>query len=187
MKNWKDFSKFRFNFRGSQPKAAFSQKNYYIFRHGKTLANKEHRYYGKKSVFSAEILPEAVPVIKKLAEYLKAVDQSANFSSPIFRARQTVELVSEVTGKTFVFDNKLSEYSMEINESFNSFKKRIKEFVNNAELSEEENILICTHGSCISGLVNVLLGKRISLLMKYPEPGVLVVIKNGVIEYFDFN
>ena len=131
-------------------------KTYYIFRHGETYFSKNKIHYGE-SVYSAEILPEFVPTVKKLAEFLKGQIEDANFASPYLRTRQTVEIVREQTGKEFTFDDRLGEEMITTGkESYDDLIERLSGFMNDMEKSDDKVIALCSHGWPIAALVNLI-------------------------------
>lgn len=160
-------------------------KTYYIFRHGQTTATLNKRWYWNK-FYSAKILDEGKPSIIKLAEYLKHVKTDFNVCSPFLRCRQTAEIVSEVTGKVFVFDSRIQEYSFELPWMF---KKRLLSFIKDMEASKHTKILICTHAIDIEMLIQYLQNGHIRLRerMEAPLPGVLTIIKNKKSTVVNFN
>lgn len=162
-------------------------KTYYIFRHGETFATKAGTGYGVR-VFSAPILPEAHAALERMGAYLAQVENSYNISSEILRCRQTVEIISEKSGKSFVFDKRLNEFFLE---SFGHFKKRLQSVLADIEKQTAENILICTHGAGISGLISLLTPKKDMPaafdIFHYPMPGVLTIIKGETIQEVNFN
>ncbi len=160
-------------------------KTYYIFRHGQTTATLNKRWYWAK-FYSAKILDEGKPSIIKLAEYLKQVKTDFNVCSPFLRCRQTAEIVSEVTGKVFVFDSRIKEYSLELPWTF---KRRLLNFVKDMETSKHTKILICTHAIDIEMLIQYLQNGRIHLWERVtaPLPGVLTIITNKKSTVVNFN
>lgn len=162
----------------------FPMKTYYIFRHGETVATKRNTGYGTQ-IFSARILESAKPIITRMALSLKDIRSDLHLTSPILRCRQTAQLITLETGKKFTVDWRLTE----IMEPFPILKWRIKNFLNQAEKSGFQTILICTHGAVIAGLVAFLTkGDFIAGdLVNYPPPGTLIKVGNGKIEEFDFN
>lgn len=162
-------------------------KTYYIFRHGETFATKAGTGYGIR-VFSAPILPEAHAPLQRMGAYLKSIESSYNVSSQIHRCRQTVEIVGKESGKTFVFDKRLNEFFLE---SFGHFQKRLQSILTDIEKESAENILICTHGAGIAGLISLLTPKKDMPgafdVFHYPRPGVLTIIKGETIQEINFN
>src|SRR5689334_8674552 len=98
-------------------------QTYYIFRHGRAVRPGEH--YGNK-ILTAPLLSEYKEPVKRLAEFLKSIPQSRNFSSEIVRCRQTAEIITQVTGKEFIFDSRLNEF---YHEEFDILVKRAKLFL----------------------------------------------------------
>lgn len=159
-------------------------QTYYIFRHGKAIADGEE--YGDK-ILSASLLPESVPVIKRVAEFLKTVPESKNFSSEILRCKQTAEIVTSIIGKQFTFDRRLNEFYQE---SFTELSKRVELFLEEVCYSENGPFVICTHGAVISAMKHLILTKTYTLsdLYDYIQPGEMLIIKaNKEIEILNFN
>jgi broad specificity phosphatase PhoE len=159
----------------------------YIFRHGETYQTKHNVLYGKK-VYKSEILPEGIPAIKKLSEYLKKKKIPNNFSSPFLRCRQTVAIVSKITKKEFEYDNRLSEFIPE-NETLFSLEKRMRSFYDELTEKKLKKVAVCTHGYPISALVQLATKGHIreAELDNFPRPGVLIEIKNKKTRYTEFN
>lgn len=158
---------------------------YYIFRHGQTKNSKYHLPYPKDNRL-IKILPEAVPSLKKLAEYLKNVKSDYNVSSEYLRCRQSTDIVTKISGLNFERDRRLNEKSQE---SFEDFKKRVKSFLEDMEKENYKTVVICTHGAVIAAMRRLLLKKsvRVTNLPFYPKTGVLMIIKGNEIKYVDFN
>lgn len=160
-------------------------KTYYIFRHGETFATKSGGGYGVR-IFNAPILPEGKEAIEKMAKFLKAKDVDLSLSSPFKRCKQTVEIISGITGSEFKFDKRLSEFFLE---TFGHFKRRIKNLVDEVESSDYKSVAICTHGAVISGLTGFLTKGVFEVLSvpDYPDPGVLIIIRDHHLEEVNFN
>lgn len=158
---------------------------FYIFRHGETFATKSNSNYGF-TVFSAPILEEGKPVIIKMAKFLKKIPSDFNASSPLKRCRQTAEIVTEVTGKEFVFDKRLTEFFFETHWGF---ERRVKSFLDQIEKASYQNMMICTHGAVLMMLKRLLLKteKKKLNFFDYPKPGVLWIVENGKLEEINFN
>jgi broad specificity phosphatase PhoE len=161
------------------------KKTYYIFRHGLTQPVKEGRWYWG-SLYSAVILDEAKPSIIRIGNFLKNIDSDYNVTSPFKRCIQTSEIVTEITGKKFVPDRRLSEYTLELPWNF---KKRVMSFINEMENSEHKTIIICTHAVVLEMLIQYFTNGRLSLRhrFKLPLTGVLTIIKDKKISSKDFN
>src|SRR5437762_1931158 len=124
-------------------------KIFYIFRHGETFATKLEKGYGRK-VFSAPLLDEGHPAIERIGEYLKNIETDFNTSSNVKRCRQTVEIVSQISGKQFIFDKRLNEFFLE---TYWHFRRRIKGVLKDIDQKGFSSVCICTHGACIAMLV----------------------------------
>lgn len=162
-------------------------KKIYIFRHGITEAVKNGHSYGKK-VFTAEILPEAKPIIEHMSQYLKDIPDSLNLSSEFLRCQQTTKIVTEVTGKEFKTDPRLNEYAASFNELPHQFQKRIKSIYAEIEASTFEHIIICTHAAGIAALLKLISKSRWPwVLLRVVEPGVLIIADGKKLSQIDFN
>ncbi len=160
-------------------------KTYYIFRHGETFATLKNRGYGLK-IISASILESAKPVINKMALFLKNIPTDYNATSPYRRCLQTTQIITDITGKQFVIDKRLSEFFLE---TFGRLRNRVQNFINQMESSDHQTILICTHGAVMTAFISLLSKDefRARDLSDYPRPGILIKISNGQIEEYDFN
>ncbi len=161
-------------------------KTFYLVRHG--LATHSTTGYGDK-VYTAELLPEGIASIERLAAYLQTVPTDMNASSELIRCRQTAAIITKATAKTFVFDSRLNEYWPGSKEPFILFHDRIQNFLDELKTKKEKQILIVTHGAGIAAIKSFVLKKNfaISQLFDYPKTGALVIIKEGNIETIDFN
>lgn len=161
-------------------------KTFYLVRHG--LATHSTTGYGDK-VYTAELLPEGIPPIERMTDYLNNIPTNINTSSEIIRCRQTAEIITKKTGKEFVFDKRLNEYWSESKEPFEEFHDRIQNFLNEIAWKEEKNILVVTHGAVISAIKNFILHEEYSesKLYDFSKTGVLIIIKEGKVEEIDFN
>lgn len=160
----------------------------YIFRHGMTKQTKENLAYTPADFKTSPILEEGKPSLVKLAGYLKNIQTDANYTSPIERCIQTVEIVSEISGKNFFPNEMLTEYA-EWQESFVSLRDRAQNFIEYLEQQKIESSAVCTHGGVISALKYLLINKsyELSNLTDYPPPGVLTIIDGDKLEELDFN
>ncbi len=162
-----------------------SNNSYYIFRHGETFASKGNVDYGAKE-YITEILPEGVPAIQQLAEYLNTIQTTRNLTSELLRCVQTSGIVAEVTGKKFERFPLLNEF-LEV--SFVEFGLRMKKLVAELESKDNQTYLLCTHGAIISALKYLLTTGDYEKqnLMDYPKTGTLIVIKEAGVDLLDFN
>lgn len=160
-----------------------SSTRYYIIRHG--LATHSTTGYGDQ-ILTAQILPESIPIIEKIGQYLRNIRSDYNVRSEIFRCQQTAEIITRLGQKPFITDARLNEYNQE---SFEQLHDRVKSFLDEVESKNFHNVLICTHGSVISGLENFLLNGEFLLGQEftYPLPGQVSIIQNKQKELIDFN
>ncbi len=156
---------------------------FYIFRHAQSIPLGEE--YGSR-VLTAEVIPEFLPPIRRMADFLKTVPTDVQYSSEVLRCRQTAAIVTEMTGKHFTFDARLNEYNQE---TFEHFTERVRNFLDEVQRGSSSSILICTHGAVIAALKNFLLKNEFTKeeLLDYPDSGILLEIKNGHITKKDFN
>ncbi len=157
---------------------------YYIFRHG--MAIRPNESYGSR-VLTAELLPEGIPPIERLARYLLHVPSDYNACSEVLRCRQTAGIVTETTGKQFIIDPRLREYHQE---TFDQLSARVQEFATELETSSYQNALICTHGAVIAALKHYLTEGIFDRRHEtdYVQTGQMLVIHDdGTTEVLDFN
>jgi broad specificity phosphatase PhoE len=157
---------------------------YYLFRHGETYQTKYDLAYGDE-VLSARVLPEGKGAIQKMAKYLKDVKSDTNISSEVLRCRETVEIVSEISGKSFSYDGRLNEF---VEDDFELLAKRVKDFVESITKSGKESALICTHGGVMAGIKHFVIEGKFELpdLHDYPRPGVLEIIDGKKVKKINF-
>lgn len=170
---------------------------FYIFRHGETFSSiNNDSGYGDKQ-FTAEILPEGRVVIEKLAEYLAAAKPDHAASSEILRARQTADIVSNITGVKFKTDPRLNEMldenGLEPNYPYSGYfeekRAEVESFLDEMKKKNFRTVFVCTHGYVIAALKNLLVYNSFPLekVHDYPKPGVLIIVENGVAREIDFN
>jgi broad specificity phosphatase PhoE len=156
----------------------------YIFRHG--MAVHPNEGYGSR-VLTAELLPEGIPPIQRLARHLLHAPSNYQVCSEVLRCRQTAAIVTEATGKPFVIDPRLREYHQE---TFDELAERTKDFCDELERSSYENAMICTHGAVIAALKHYLTEGFFDRRHEtdYIQTGQLLVINDDkALEVFDFN
>lgn len=161
--------------------------NLYIFRHGATYFSKNHIPYGDQ-IETAEILPEGIPAIKRLAEHLKIIPSDKNLTSPFVRCVKTSGIVSETSGKQFEIDKELRDWDPR-SETTREMISRILRFTDRLRSGKYKSVCICTHGYPINALIAYFTKGEIkeSDLPKFPNTGVLSIIKSGKVKYKDFN
>ena len=152
--------------------------DYYIFRHAQTYYSKNKVEYGKHAK-DAEILPEGIPSIKRLANYLKEIPTDKNYVSSYKRCQETANIVTEITSKKFEVEERLRDYSPAFEETVEEMIERIKSFFESLNAAPYKSVAICSHGFPIGALKQLILGKTVDpqKLDDYPKPGVLLIIK----------
>ena len=167
----------------------------YLLRHG--IATHSTTGYGDQ-ILTAELLPEAYPVIHRLGVHLRSVSSQVNFSSTVLRCRQTVEIITQETGKFFRFDPRLREYHQE---TFDEFAARTRACLTDLLAEADEvalkkrlpdssaTVIICTHGAVIASLKNLLLKDQFlpEDELDFTQPGQLLHIFHRTAEVTDFN
>lgn len=160
-----------------------NNKQWYIFRHG--LATHSKNGYGDK-ILTAEVLPEGIPPVRRLGEYMKHLPFDYGVRSELIRCQQTAGIVSEITGRAFVADSRINE---QYQETFEQVRARVQDFVNEMSHTPDYHIWICTHGVIIAALKSLLL--RGEFLPKdandYVEPGQLLIIQGQDAEVIRFD
>lgn len=157
---------------------------FYIFRHG--MAVHPNQGYGSR-VLTAELLPEGIPPIQRLAQYLVHAPSDYQACSEVLRCRQTAAIVTEATGKAFVIDPRLKEYYQE---TFEELSQRTRAFCDEIQQSGYQDVMICTHGSVISALKHYLTDGYFDRRheMDYTQTGQLMIInEDKSVEVLDFN
>lgn len=160
---------------------------FYIFRHGETFESKHDIPYAD-NIEKAEILPERIPIVKKLANYIKSKEIDAYYSSTYLRCKQTSTIISEITEKDFVYDENLGEFRRE-RETIEIFISRVKSFFDKLKLKDYQSIAICTHGYVVAALRELITQGYVQeeRLNDYPRTGVIVQAEDGKINSIDFN
>jgi len=162
---------------------------YYIFRHGETFFTKNNVPYGE-SFKTAEILPETVPVIERIGNYLKDKIDNNNYTSPFKRALQTVEIVEKITEKKFISDERIREEGLSrASEALTQLEQRLRNFIDEINNKNIKNVAICSHGWPIAGLISIITNNRLSKfdLSDYPKCGELTIIEGTSLKTLDFN
>lgn len=164
-----------------------NNKTFYIFRHGETDRTKNNIPYPLDTNDSVPILEEGKPVIRKLANYLKDCPTDIYYRSHFLRCKQTADIITEITGKVFVEDDRI--YDHQPGEGFDHLHERVLSFYNFVNESNHQSIAVCTHGEVISGLKFLATtGKFLPEQQgDFPRPGILLIIKDKKVEEIDFN
>lgn len=158
--------------------------NFYIFRHG--MAVHPNESYGSR-ILTAELLPEGIPPIQRLARYLVHVSSDYQVCSEVLRCRQTAAIVTEATGKEFLIDPRLKEYYQE---SFDDLAERTRSFYEEIQQSGYQNVMICTHGAVIAALKHYLTEGQFTRRHEtdYIQTGQLLLIRDDQsTNVLDFN
>ncbi len=155
----------------------------YLIRHG--LATLSKTGYGDQ-VLSAELLPQGLPAVERMAEFMAEQPYTQGFRSELRRCQQTATKVSERSARAFQPDPRLNEYNAE---SFTAFVARVTSFWNEIKDQEDEVIWICTHGAVISTLNQLYFSKPVTeaALLEYPSTGEIWIFKDDHIIPKDFN
>lgn len=157
---------------------------FYLFRHG--LATKHSKGYGAH-IQTTPILPEAVPVIEKMANYLSTVPADYFASSSYIRCIQTAKIISQKTNTSFVIDPRLNEYH---NITYQEFVNNITSFLKEIKSKNYKHVFICTHVAVIVATVHLLCNQTLEekdLHTNNPMPGVLTIISDGKKEEKNFS
>ena len=160
-----------------------SPKIFYLVRHG--LATHSLHGYGRRKL-TAPILPESIPSIQKIAQYLKTVKNSFQVSSEIIRCRHTSAIISQETGKVFTIDKRLNE---EYHETIGEIRARVQNVLKDIEKKPEAHIIICTHGAIIAGIKNILINNAFVTkdMTDYSAPGTIIIIEGKKCQILNFN
>lgn len=104
---------------------------FYFIRHGKTQWNLEGRYQGANG--DSPLLPESFEDIKYLANYLKEINFTSIYSSPLKRAKTTAETLETELGKELpiIICDDLKEFNLGIMEGqkFVDVEKKYPELI----------------------------------------------------------
>lgn len=181
--------------------------NIYFVRHGKTESNEKGVYYGTLDS-SINFIGENQG--KKLNKYLKNINFTKAYVSPLKRAKETLSLINpncSITedkrleersfgvfeGLTYdeIKDNFPKEHDLWIKdwenfrpkngESFRDFYYRVREFILEMEKENEDNILVVTHGGVIRAVYCYILEENLNFYWKFAS-------KNGdvsIVKYED--
>lgn len=164
---------------------------FYIFRHGDTIesGNLLIKFFGHKGdSHLLPILPNGVPALEKIGQFLKNIPTDANFCSPYLRCMDSIKIISPIAKKEYQVDERIRELE-DNGEGFPSFKKRVVNFFNEIEKKNYSAVSICTHGAVISALKHLETSGRFFFfqIWDFPPPGNLIIIKNCRIGNINFN
>jgi broad specificity phosphatase PhoE len=142
--------------------------------------------YGSR-VLTAELLPEGIPPIERLARYLEHVPSEYQACSEVLRCRQTAAIVTAATGKPFIIDPRLREYHQE---TFEQLAERVKSFCDDLLAANYRDAMICTHGAVIAAMKHYLTDGVIDRRHEtdYTQTGQLLIIHDDkTTSVIDFN
>jgi len=159
----------------------------YVFRHGVTYFSKNGLNYGEH-LKDAKILPEGVPAIEKIAEYLKNIKSDINYTSPYLRCIQTTNIITRITSKKFEVDENLIDFDPQT-ENRSIVIKRMLTFSKKLESQKPESATVCTHGFPINTLIAYFTKGfvREADLDNFPDPGILITIEDKKAKFNNFN
>jgi broad specificity phosphatase PhoE len=160
---------------------------FYIFRHAETFPSKNTGGIYDENNFATPVLSSGKDITIKLAQYLKDIPSDLNVSSPFERCKETVEIITQVTGKKFIFDERVGEY---FQISYPDFRARIEDFLKEIEGRDYQNIIICTHGAVMSQIVHLLCDDKPEEDIPISEgknTGILVMVEDRSIKEINFN
>ena len=169
------------------------KKHFYIFRHGQTQWNVDGRAQGQ-SPYTIPLTKEGCEQAQTLGKKLSDKNIGVIYSSDLFRAMQTAEIVGKILNVSVHADKRLREvdygrlnglYPLEMEEVYPDYRKCYDDFshsfpegesLNQAierfkqaleEIAQQcsyENIGISSHGHVIMALLSSLLGEKDSHL-----------------------
>lgn len=159
-------------------------KTFYLFRHGETRFSKSDTPYGAHE-HTAEILPEAVGAIERIAHYLKDRQIDYAIRSEFLRCRQTAAIIESLTNLSFISEPQLNEFT---ETQFDQFHKRMVKLATTLQEDHHQSFAICTHGAVIAALRRLLLGKTFHAhdLMYYPKTGQVLKVSEAKEEELSF-
>lgn len=165
--------------------------DYYIFRHGDTIETDSPliRFFGHKSDSRyIDIEPRATNALERIGKYLKNIPTDINFTSPYPRCVNSALIVSKITNSVFKLDDRLTEIEKN-GEKISDFEKRVRSFVEEVDAKKYSSVAICTHGAVIGALKHLVTKNSFNFFntWDYPQPGNLIIIKEGHITRIDFN
>lgn len=157
---------------------------YYLFRHGETKFSLGNIPYHEHE-HTASFLPQALPSIRRIGDYLKNEDPTKFFTSPYKRCLDTVAVIKKITKSKFQPDERLGEY---IEGKFDLMVENLQSFLEDLNLTNPPSVAICTHGAVVAGLKHLIAENHFEIdqLMDYPQCGIVTKISPEGIEEIDF-
>lgn len=165
--------------------------DYYIFRHGDTIEtdNPLIRFLGHRSDSRyIDIQPKATHALERIGNYLKAITMDVNFTSPYPRCINSALIVSKITNTVFKLDDRLTEIEKN-GETISELETRVKSFLDEIDKKNYFSVVICTHGAVIAAIKHLVTSNNFFFfnIWDYPQPGHLIIIKEGKISQINFN
>lgn len=156
-------------------------KIYYLIRHGR--ATYSNTGYGDQTL-TKDLLPEGREQIQRLAEYIKEKNIATDFcvSSPVPRCRETAEIITQVTGKNFQLDDRLSD---QYQEGLAKVSDRVSRLLKEIEEQGHKKVMISTHGVVIAILTHLLVDREFQSRDEFdfpPPAGVRIITGRQVQE-----
>jgi broad specificity phosphatase PhoE len=151
---------------------------YYIFRHAETFPSKTQGGIYDGDNFKTPILYEGKDITVKLANYLKDIESDYNVSSPYERCLETIKIISEITGKEFVIDERVGEF---FEKEYLDYRKKIEEFLAEIKQKNYSSVIICTHGATMSQLIHLICDENPEEYIpvsEYESTGILVIVED---------
>jgi broad specificity phosphatase PhoE len=157
-------------------KSLAQKKHWFIFRHG--LAT--HALSYGDTILTADLLPEGLPAVEKLADLLANKPCDVLYSSPLARCKHTAEKVAEKKQIEIIQDERLRDY---YDESHDAFKLRVADFLTEAAQRENQSIFICTHGIVIAALKHLIQEGSFNMAdeLDFPPPASMYEINGGTV------
>ncbi len=135
-------------------------KHFYFFRHGQTIENCNGTKYSKKD--DSHLTKDGIKQSKELAEYLSDKKLDIIYSSPLNRALETAEIVTQKYNNLSIITNELlgesifgfrTDNDIKTQEKINlTFSKIIKFLKEEAIECKFNNIAVSSHGSITRAL-----------------------------------
>lgn len=176
------------------------KNKYFILRHGQTIyqTKKKKIIYPWPEVPPVSLINRGVKEIKVLAKKLKSQKIDLIYSSDIFRARQTSEIIAKELGLKVNFDKRLRDINLGIyhggkkeefyrdfprvfplrfikrppgGESWQDVQKRMLNFLKKIDKKQKgKNILIVSHGDSLWLLEGAIKGWNLEKFSKTSKP-----------------
>jgi len=124
-------------------------KNLYLFRHGQSLWNIEHKIQGQANTPPIPLSPKGEEDAKTIAPHLKNKNIEIIISSDLLRAKQTAEQVANDLGLNIEFDERLRETNFGIAQGY-TMKEAEEIFPKYRAMLETEHNIVIPNGESIN-------------------------------------